>query len=112
MLVHRAPELSASLQTLASDPEALDAALEVLGREALIQFSPDRFTLTVNQQAQEAMKAALSEEQQRQWAICAVRLVNHVFPVVDFGTWSLCQHYLPQARICAEYITTFHMTFR
>lgn len=47
---------------------------------------------------------------QRQQAIWDVRLMNRVFPQPEFSNWPVCEHYISQARHCAELITHFEIT--
>jgi len=110
MLMQGAPALETPLQQLVADSLEFDMALENLLNFSLVHRHADTTTLSIHRIVQAVLKDQLSQEQQRQWAIAVVRLVNHVFPEVNFNTWSNCLQYLPQAQICAEHISNFHLT--
>src|SRR5262249_34693686 len=41
---------------------------------------------------------------QLQWMLSAVVLVNQAFPAVEFTNWPQCEHSLPHALLCAQWI--------
>lgn len=109
MIVQGAPDLNEALRTLAADPLALDTALATLLNFSLVHRHADTTTLSIHRIVQEVLKERLPLEEQRLWAIRVVRVVNRIFPEVDFNNWPLCQRYLPQAQICAEHITHWQL---
>jgi hypothetical protein len=104
-----APDLGLVLQPVATDSWALNAAIKELLKFSLVDR--DDRTLTIQRLIQTVLKDGMDEDTQRHWAECAVRAVNRVFPEVDVTTWSLCQHYLPQAQNCAELIKDYKLLF-
>jgi tetratricopeptide (TPR) repeat protein len=110
MLMKGAPTLEAPLQQLVGDPLEFDMALENLLNFSLVHRHADTTTSSIHRIVQAVLKDQLTTEQQSQWASSVIRLINHVFPEVNFSTWSNCLQYLPQAQICAEHISAFHLT--
>lgn len=110
MIIQGAPDLPPPLQTLAADPLALNDAIALLLRFSLIHRRADTTTSSIHRIVQAVLRDSLSLDQQRQWAIYVVHLVNRAFPTADFCAWPVCQRYLPQAQMCAQLITDFALT--
>lgn len=106
-----APELDPVLQAVAADSYELNRAIRELLKYSLMRRNPNAKTLSVHRLVQEAIKGDMDEATQRRWAERVVRFVNLVFPEVSFATWSLCQQYLPHARICATLVKQWNMAF-
>jgi hypothetical protein len=102
-------ELTPVLQSLASDPILLDAAIKALFRYSLIQRDADEKLLSVHRLVQVALKDAMNEEVERAWAERAVRAVNRTFPAVEFETWDRCRRILTHAQACADLISQWDM---
>ena len=98
------------LQTLSTHPLMFYQALADLRSFSLIDRGADRKMQRIHRIVQAVLMDTLTEEQKRQWASQAVRMVNHVFPEVRFDTWAECQRYLPQAQHCATLIHEFQLT--
>ncbi len=107
MITQGATNLNQPLQTLATNSMALDDAIATLLDFSLVHRRADRTTLSIHRIIQDVLKDQLTQEQQREWAECVVGMVSRVFPCGDFDSWSTCYRYLPQAQICASYISTF-----
>jgi tetratricopeptide (TPR) repeat protein len=97
------------LQKLATNPLDLRRAIATLFSYSLISRHADRNTLSIHCIVQAVAKDKLTPEQQRQWAIWVVQLVNAAFPSSDFSNWPICEIYLPHAQLCAEYVTRWHL---
>ncbi len=112
MILHGASSLNGTLHTLALDPLLLDAAIATLQRFSLVHHQADTTTLNMHRIVQAILKKALSQKQQHQLALQAVRLLNSTFPAVLFRTWEGCERYLPQALHCATLINDFQITLK
>jgi hypothetical protein len=53
----------------------------------------------------------MEEDTQRQWAERTVRILNRVFPEVEFSTWQQCQRYLPHAQVSTMLIKQWDIDF-
>jgi tetratricopeptide (TPR) repeat protein len=106
-----ADDLGPDLQLVASEPVKLDSAIKELRKYSLVRRDPEAQTLTVHRLVQAVLKDEMNEETQHQWAERTVRAVNSAFPDVEYETWSECERLLPHARVCAELIEQWKMTF-
>src|SRR6266567_4774145 len=111
IITEGARDLGPMLQPVAADPVELDVAIEELRKYSLVRRDPETQTLTVHRLVQAVLKDEMNEETQRQWAERAVRAVNSAFPRVKYETWPKCERLLPHARVCAELIEQWEMTF-
>jgi tetratricopeptide (TPR) repeat protein/transcriptional regulator with XRE-family HTH domain len=111
MITGGASELDPVLQSVAADPHELNRAIRELLKYSLMRRNPNAKTLSVHRLVQEVLKSEMDEAMQRRWAERVVRVVKQVFPEVTFATWSLCQQYLPHARICATLVEQWNMIF-
>jgi tetratricopeptide (TPR) repeat protein len=98
-----------SLQILASDPWALDEALETLLYFSLIHRQANSTVLSMHPIVQAILQDKCTPEQRCQWAIYIVRLVSHLFPEAIYSEWSACEHHFLQAQQCARYITAWQI---
>src|SRR6266568_9028453 len=104
-----AADLTPVLQSLASDPFLLDAAIKELLRYSLIKRDAEQKLLGLHRLVQVVLKDAMSEEVQREWAERAVRAVNRTFPEGEFENWDQCRRMLTHAQTCEDLITQWHM---
>ncbi len=104
-------DLGSSLEPVATDPLALDAAIQELRTYSLIRRDPDARLLVIHRLVQAVLKDAMDENTQRQWVERTVRAVNRAFPEVEFKTWKDCQRCLPHAQACAVLIDEWKMDF-
>ena len=93
IITEGATDLTLELQSLATDPYLLDAAIKELFRYSLIQRDAEQKLLSLHRLVQVVLKDAMNEEVQRAWAERAVRAVNRAFPAVEFETWDRCRRY-------------------
>jgi tetratricopeptide (TPR) repeat protein len=111
LITEGASHLSSTLQAAASDLIALDEAVETLRAYSFIRRNPDTSTLSMHRLVQVVLKDAMTENEQRQWAEQAVRVMNQVFPLPEVNNWPLCERYLLNAQTCASLIEQWGMTF-
>ena len=111
ILIDGASALTQALQAAANDVLALDNAIVELRRYSLIRRNLDAKTLTIHRLVQAVLKDTMHESYHYEWAERAVRVVNVVFPKVQFSTWERCQLYLPHVQLCAELIKQWNMGF-
>jgi tetratricopeptide (TPR) repeat protein len=110
MIMGGVSDLPPVLQTLVTDPLVFYDAIATLLSCSLIYRRADATTLSIHRIVQVVLKDALPLKEQREWAMCVVRLVNRAFPSANLDAWPICQRYLPQAQMCAELITEFSLT--
>jgi len=111
ILTQGSSELGPALQSVAADPFQLDMAIKELLKYSLLRRNPDTQTLTIHRLVQAVLKDRMGEGTRRHWAKHAVRVVNRLFPDVQFSTWELCQRYLPQTQVCADLIIQYQLAF-
>jgi tetratricopeptide (TPR) repeat protein len=111
-LVNGGQKLREPLRSLMANHLALHEALGKLHRSCLVRYQADGTVLQIQRIVQDVLIARLTEEQRRDWARQAVRLINHVFPEVRFDTMAICERNLPQAEHCAALINDFHLTLK
>jgi tetratricopeptide (TPR) repeat protein len=111
ILTQGASYLGVPLNSVASNAFELNNTLAVAQRYSLVQRYPERNTLSMHRLVQAVVKDSLDEGTSRIWAERIVKVVNHVFPDVEFDVWPRCQPLLPHAQICAELIDHYHLAF-
>jgi tetratricopeptide (TPR) repeat protein len=111
IIIEGATRFDPAFQSLASDPLELDAAIEALLDYSLIKRNPSTRTISVHRLVQDVLKSGLSEDQQRHWAESAIQAVSRMFPDGEPASWSLCQRYLPHARVCIQLIEQWQIDF-
>ncbi len=92
------------LKTVAADPLILDEVIAILGTYSLLRREVEENTLSVHRLVQSVLRDSMDAAMQRDWAQRAIRVVNAVFPEVEFATWSQCERYLPHALTCAKWV--------
>jgi tetratricopeptide (TPR) repeat protein len=112
MLMHGASSLSGRLHTVVSDPLAFDAAIGTLRKFSLVRQRTDSTTLNMHQIIQVVLKHDLTKKHLQHLANQAVRLVNFIFPAVNFETWEGCERYLPHAVHCATLIRDYKLNVK
>jgi tetratricopeptide (TPR) repeat protein/transcriptional regulator with XRE-family HTH domain len=101
-----------ALASVMTDQFALDEACMALLDLSLIQREPEAETISVHRLVQAVQQEQLGEEEQRQWAERAVRLVSKAFPDSnEFANWGCCQQLLPHAQVCAGHIERWNFLF-
>ncbi len=101
-------DLGSHLKSLASNPLAFDDAIATLRTYSLLQRDTETKTLSMHRLVQDVLKATMSEERQRQWAVQTVRIINSLFPDVQEGTtWQQCRSYFPHAQACVMLIERY-----
>jgi tetratricopeptide (TPR) repeat protein len=111
LVTEGAAELTTALQSLATDPYLLDAAVKELFRYSLIQRDAEQKLLSVHRLVQAVLKDTMDEEVQRAWAERTVRAVNRTFLADEFANWDRRQRLLTHAQSCADLITQWDMEF-
>lgn len=102
--VEHLPEPLASTVT---DEMALNDAVAALKRYSLMNVAGK--SLSVHRLVQAVAQDRLSDEEKKQWAEAAVRLVNDAFPFKsqDIRTWDVCSVLLPHALTASGYAEEF-----
>ena len=106
-----ASELGEVLDQALTPPLGLVNTRREVCRLSLMQRDPQNKILMIHPVVQEVIKDGMNTELQRQWAECAVRAVNTVFPHIEFSNWSLCNRLLSQALRCAALIEAWGFEF-
>ncbi len=97
-------DLDSSLSSFADDPLLLDKAIAVLGAYSLISRDNKDNTLSIHRLVQAVLKDSMSEAKRKEWSLRVVKILDAVFPAVEFRTWQLCERYLPHALACADIV--------
>jgi tetratricopeptide (TPR) repeat protein len=111
MIVEGASELCPNLQSMVDDPIEFAEAIGALRKYSLVRRNPETKTLTLHRLVQTVLRDGMDKEMQKGWAERAVRVVNKVFPEVQFALWLKCELYLPHAQICTELIEQWELAF-
>jgi tetratricopeptide (TPR) repeat protein len=96
-------------QRVAHDPFELNAALAVLRKYSLVKRHPATKTVSVHRLVQDVLKNSMEKEQQRQWAESVVQTLSREFPDGEPASWSVCQRYLPHARVGIQLLETWQI---
>jgi tetratricopeptide (TPR) repeat protein len=105
IITEGAPYLGDILSPVVANPVQFDQICREVLRFSLFQRGVDSHIITIHRLVQVVLRDYLSVETQQQWMLRAVRSVDAVFPLVEFANWSTCERLLPQALICATWIT-------
>lgn len=111
MFVKGAPELDSVLQAGIEDPLELDENIGELLRFSLVQRFTEAETkvLIIHRLVQVVLRNGLSQEEQREWSISVIRMINRAFPEVIVSSLAECQQILPHAQLCAELIKQWNL---
>ncbi len=101
MVCEGADHLPAELAEAVIDDLKLGDAIEALLHYSLIES--DEEIWDVHRLVQAVVRDRMSEDERKQWAEAAVKIVNDVFPNVEFETWPVCEQLLQHALSSAEY---------
>ena len=93
------------------DVFALDKALKVILKYSFIKRHPKIKILTIHRLVQTILRHEMNETTRRGWAEKTVRVVNSVFPDIEFKNWATCERLLPCAQICAKLIEEWKLVF-
>ena len=86
-------------------PWEIDEAVAILLAYSLIQRNTLAKAVRVHRLVQAVVRDAIEEQKKVTWITCVIGAVNTLFPEVNFGTWKQCARYMPQAQVCATWIT-------
>lgn len=95
--------LPESISRTVRDDVKFNDALIVLRSYSFININED--CISIHRLVQAATRANMTDEDQLDWAECAVRLLTGLFPeeIADPQTWPFCLLLLPHASVAAEY---------
>jgi len=102
--------LGSTLQSLASDELAFNAAIEALRAFSLIHRDATRRTFRVHRLVQAVLKDGMNKRAYQLWTERAIHAVNTAFPDGEFANWPSCERLLPHALACAALIKQEQMT--
>ena len=100
-------ELGEPLAKAAGKPLAWDAAVEAAGRYRLIHRNVANDTLNIHRLVQEVLKDWMDAPTRRVWAERVVRVLNGVFPYVEFRSWPQCERLIPHAIVIGRLVADF-----
>ena len=110
IFAHSTQDLHLTVLPHISDTFEFDTAFGTLLDFSLVKRNADTKTLNIHRLVQTVLRNELSKEQQYQWAEDAIKCTEHLFPEVEFATWSLCQRYLAHALVCADFIDLWNIS--
>ena len=111
ILTEGAVLLGPVLEPIAADPFSWNEAIQALRRYSLVKRDADLEFLNIHRLVQVVLRQQMEEQESRQWAERAVRLVDRSFPEVNFETWSRCELCLPHALACAGLVEEYGLAF-
>ncbi|GHO79704.1 tetratricopeptide repeat protein [Ktedonobacter sp. SOSP1-85] len=99
-----------ALQAAVADRLSFNQMLEALLAFSLIQRFAEDHSLSIHRLVQVVQRERLSPEEQRQWMVRVVRVLNAVFPQnpQDSTSWPICSRYLDQVQDCAALVREQH----
>jgi tetratricopeptide (TPR) repeat protein len=109
LLMAGALSFDPAYRNIAHNPFELNAALSVLRKYSLIKRNPATKTVSIHRLVQEVLKNSMKKEQQRQWAESVVQILSREFPDGEPASWSVCQRYLPHARVGIQLLATWQI---
>jgi len=109
MIVEGASELGPTLGPIAADELDLNEAIGQLLRYSLVKRDADENVLNMHRLVQAVVRDGMKDDDERVWAERMVKMMNKVFPIVEFKYWDICQRYLPHAQLCYELIQQWHI---
>ena len=102
MIVAGAACLDTHLQSLVTDPFAMDVAIRTLLSYSFMRRKAKM--LTLHRLVQAVIKDGMSRETYQEWVGRTIRVVNAAFPDGEFATWASCERYLSHAQVCVGLI--------
>ena len=111
LFIERSDELPPALRATLAQPLGWHGVVSILRRYSLIEREGETQTLSQHRLVQAVLREELDQDTQRAWADRVVRVVNRVFPAVEFPTWARCQRLIVQAQTCAELIAGWGFIF-
>ena len=109
---HLGSGLSTKLKNLQNDELVLNELLEPLASYSLIQQDPGARSFSIHRLVQTVLRAGLSQDAQRGWAIRTVHVLNDTFPKVEFMQWNLSEQLLPHVLVCADLVADMQLDLR
>jgi tetratricopeptide (TPR) repeat protein len=107
LLIKYADRLPHALAKAATDILSFGELVAALRRYSLIDADAAQHSFVLHPLVQAVMRYRMTEDERKQWAEAAVRLVNDAFPEGSFEdepqTWPLCAELLPHAQFAAEH---------
>src|SRR5579859_7250042 len=104
ILIQGADTLPSALSAVVANGYLLDQAIEALRAYSLITRDAQAKALAVHRLIQTVVRDSLPTETQKQWMQSVVALINQAFLDVEFPSWPQCEHCLPHALLCAQWI--------
>jgi tetratricopeptide (TPR) repeat protein len=112
MIEHAAPVLDKPLRSLVSNAIRLENTIGILLKYSLIYRHTNPAIVSMSRVNQALLINEIGIHEQRIWAVRVVRLLNHVFPEVNFNNWSICANYFPHAEECVKLIGRYQISHK
>ncbi len=110
LIRHAAEQLGPTLQPIASDPFALDAAIATLRKYSLVHRTPETKLLSLHPLVQAILRDRMCEKMHAEWVERTIRAVNHAFPdIEEIDMWHRCQSAIPHVQACIILIKSHHL---
>jgi tetratricopeptide (TPR) repeat protein len=91
------------------EQDVFHEAVKDLRRFSLLDWSPEKKTLSIHRLVQVVLKDALDETSTRHCAEWAVLAVSRAFPRAEYATLQQCERLLPQALTVTAYIEPYRL---
>ena len=111
MLVAGATHLDTGLQKILKTSSELSNAIQLLRHHSLISLNSSREIMTIHRLVQEILRFSMSPSTRLELATSAVKVVDTVFPFVNYGTLPSARLYSPHAEVCAENVDNYSLAF-
>ncbi len=104
LIIQGAEHLGPSIASVAEDDVGLDEAIATLGTYSLIHRNGETNMLSLHRLVQAVIRDAMDGQMRHLWTERVVQALDKMFPSVSFMAWPQCEHYLPHALLCADWI--------
>jgi cysteinyl-tRNA synthetase len=111
IITEGAPDLGTILQSVATEPIALDICLDNLLKFSLLHRNNESRVFKINHWLQNTIKDGMSRDMQRLWAVRAVRAVNRTLSNIESSAETSYLRYLPHALTCKVLIEQERLNF-
>jgi tetratricopeptide (TPR) repeat protein len=109
MIENAAPALDKPLQSLVGNAIRLENTIGILLKYSLIYRHTNPAIVSMSRVNQVLLVNELGVHERRIWVVRIVRLLNYVFPEVNFDNWLICANYLPHVVECVKLIERYQI---
>ena len=97
--------------TVIQNPLQLIKIIREVCRFSLLPRDVDNKTYSVHRLIQEVLRDTMNNKTRRYWAERCVRVINELFPEVEFENWTRCESLLSHARAIGKHLEEYEFEF-